>query len=366
MNQVVQPKKPPTMLQLKREEMLSHLDSHTHLAKLHEAGCARPVILEAPIRSPTISGPHIIDNNMTSVAAAILDGRAILITDMSVMNGVDAADVNIVYLVHPGEIQPEGGSENGQYPKIFIHVNTVQEALDSIKAEMKLVSELADIKKPLDLDARHWSFMAVREVRVIGKFALLAEAMEFAHLLQVGWPNITPAGLFKHSTVGKNSFTKNNYARAFLAYREHGAEIEAGKGPDFQDPYWNWAWHNVKATASNYRLDVKFTQHTKNKHGKHPVVPTGATDLVILTRAHYTELMECDGVGSAMVVIIDDKAPMTLGTNVSFFSDFHNAVEYVMVAMQTTAEHLVKHVVIARLQQMKHIHVFIDVVGEAY
>lgn len=368
------PLHPVTVKKLKRAEMMKHFDSHHHLCRVYGEKNLRPVIVEVPLKGSTGEDACRVDNSMLSVVAALASEKTILITDMSVMHGVETSDVNITYLVHniPQTIEPMEVTE-GDLVKAFYHVKTIEEALAHIKAKLTEVSEKADLKDPFSLGGLLWSYMAAREIRVVGHFKHVSMGLKHSNILQVCYPATSTREIFTAKTIGARSYAQNNTARTMQVYADHpnDFQLEQGLNQHQGDPYFNLAYQNAHSTVEGDRLDVKLVRHAKNKMGRYQkeAIRDLPNEVVIIGRADYLKMK----IEHAAVIVIDpnplehfQEDSFVTGNLVFPYPTMYQAIVSVIDRLRTRPTAFDKHTNAIRLSYAKTIHVFTDVIEEAY
>ncbi len=373
MDQPKEPIKKPvlTAKQLKTKEINKHYDSHVHLSSMNDVAC-RPIIVDAPV---TLKDDLLIDSTMTGIVAAVADETAILIVDSNALFDVTAKGSRIQYVVNASVMKAsfvEKGKDD-QYPRHYIHVDTVDEALADIREKMMQVSAKADPKNPWDLPTELWTYMATREIRIVGSFRHIAKNIEKAEVLVVHRPDVTGKGMFVSKTIGKRSFSRSNIALVLKAYYHDItlAEHLIVQKQATLSPYMAKVLENLTMPDTNTTLDVDMFNHFKNEHNVYHIkdIPDEATDLLIIDYKQWKEwnvenafvILICEHCESVALDPAVNKNPKVLAIKATKYE----AIELVLGILRSMKNNPAVEFPL-NLASIKNIHVFNDVISDAY
>lgn len=357
---------------LKAKEMASHIDSHTHLVSAYSEDYGRPILVDVPVTNE--SGGLLVDPSLCGILAASVDKTSILILDLNSANDVTAVGAHIQYIVSPSEpkVNMIEDLKDG-YPRHYYQVDSIEEALKDIKEKLFRVSEFADVNDPFKLEKNLWTYMATREIRIIGNYRHVAKGIQYAEVLQTHRPAEGIKTVFSTRTTGKVTFKNNNLARILNVHNELAEKFEllvqASTEPvTGDDPYLNWAITNAKVADSCVHLGVDFEMHYKNKQDVYRIedIPDSESDLLIMDYPLYKEW----NVENAFVILIDsDNAAVSREVTspkvLAVMNSKFGAVGLVMAALRALRTNPDQECVF-NLKGITNVHVFNNIITDAY
>ena len=366
-------KRPPTLVELKRAEMMKHFDSHHHLAEKHKVVYMRPIIVDLPVMAKHETNANlsmIIRPEAVNLLAVSAARESILIMDATAASGVDVCNARVQYVVGASPVSNVRGMVHGEHYASVIHcVPTIEAALQHIREKLVEVTQQANLKKPQELPTELWSYMATREIRIIGEFKHLAEGIKAANMLMVHYPGSGSSAMFDRQAISARSLSFNNMGRILAKYNEkpHIEEMES----EPTDVYEWFVWKNLKQVIDLDHVNAEVKFYFKDKHGNYKIdaMPKEETDLVVMSLEQWKQ----SDVGEAycLLVTADKKAGRDYldQSNVKVISIANTkdeALLYILGVLRAVQNQKDNEGLVKVFASFKKIHVFIDVIEDAY